>query len=256
MSTKTEALVSAAMSTLNHLGRMVGNSEHENSRIRAALTAAFSKCALLTAPAEPAPIQASALTDDQIMDIAEPFHDINGVLFDEVAFARALLASGAPAQGILGKLMDEMSQLPHLFPDGCQEPGALLRQSDVQRVLVDASKFAARLSKPTAQGTAESIDSIADELEQEAMNYEGDFADTVRGCAEALRHIATYAHAPAGRDAIRNAWEKAAQAVGERAAGHYRAGNYELQDECLQCASMLRDMKPAASHGAVEGEQK
>lgn len=33
------------------------------------------------------------------------------------------------------------------------------------------------------------IDAIADELEAEAMNYEGDFADTVKGCAEALRMI-------------------------------------------------------------------
>ncbi len=39
-----------------------------------------------------APQQAGALTDDEIMDIAEPFHDINGVLFDEVSFAREILA--------------------------------------------------------------------------------------------------------------------------------------------------------------------
>jgi hypothetical protein len=50
------------------------------------------------AEAEPAP-QQSDLSDDQIMDIAEPFHDINGVKFDEVAFARALLgrAKATPA---------------------------------------------------------------------------------------------------------------------------------------------------------------
>ena len=34
------------------------------------------------------------------------------------------------------------------------------------------------------------IEDIADELEAEALNYEGDFADTVKGCAEALREIA------------------------------------------------------------------
>jgi hypothetical protein len=47
----------------------------------------------------PAPQQSEGLSDDQIMDIAEPFHDINGVKFDEVAFARALLsrAKAAPA---------------------------------------------------------------------------------------------------------------------------------------------------------------
>jgi len=33
------------------------------------------------------------------------------------------------------------------------------------------------------------IESIADELEADATNYEGDFADTVKGCAEELRKI-------------------------------------------------------------------
>jgi hypothetical protein len=44
----------------------------------------------------------------------------------------------------------------------------------------------------------------------------------------------------------RDSMEAAAQALGERAAGHFRMDNHELQDECLQCASMIRDMKPAA----------
>lgn len=34
------------------------------------------------------------------------------------------------------------------------------------------------------------IEEIADELEAEALNYEGDFADTVKGCVEALRELA------------------------------------------------------------------
>lgn len=58
------------------------------------------------------------------------------------AAIRALPVSGHAGQPLIGKLMDEISQLPHLFPDGCKEPGALLRQSDVQRVLVAASKAA------------------------------------------------------------------------------------------------------------------
>lgn len=33
------------------------------------------------------------LTDDELMDIAEPFHDVGGVQFDEVAFARAAIAT-------------------------------------------------------------------------------------------------------------------------------------------------------------------
>lgn len=47
------------------------------------------------------------------------------------------------------------------------------------------------------------IDNIADELEAEAMNYEGDFADTVKGCAEALHHIADRA---AATSAAGQAW--------------------------------------------------
>lgn len=42
----------------------------------------------------------------------------------------------------------------------------------------------------------------------------------------------------------RAGFEAAAKAITERAAGHYRMKNYALQDELLQCASMLHDMKP------------
>jgi len=44
----------------------------------------------------------------------------------------------------------------------------------------------------------------------------------------------------------REGFEAAAKALQERAAGHFRNKNYALQDECLQCASMLHDLKPAA----------
>lgn len=43
----------------------------------------------------------------------------------------------------------------------------------------------------------------------------------------------------------RDGWNAAAKALAERAAGHFRNKNFKLQDECLQCASMLHDMKPA-----------
>lgn len=45
--------------------------------------------------------------------------------------------------------------------------------------------------KACAATTASAIESIADELEAEASNYEGDFADTVKGCAEALHKLAS-----------------------------------------------------------------
>lgn len=51
--------------------------------------------------------------------------------------------------------------------------------------------------------------------------------------------------APAQQNGKREGFEAAAKALQERAAGHYRNGDHELQDECLQCASMLHDMKPA-----------
>lgn len=41
----------------------------------------------------------------------------------------------------------------------------------------------------SVQIDVEAIHQIADELELEASSYEGDFADTVNGCADALRHL-------------------------------------------------------------------
>jgi hypothetical protein len=44
-------------------------------------------------------------------------------------------------------------------------------------------------SRDAALLAPKAIEDIADELEAEAMNYEGDFADTVNGCVEALREL-------------------------------------------------------------------
>jgi hypothetical protein len=49
-------------------------------------------------------------------------------------------------------------------------------------------------------------------------------------------------------------WNAAAKALAERAVGHYRNNDFRLQDECLQCASMLHDMKPGRA--TFEGEKK
>lgn len=54
--------------------------------------------------------------------------------------------TAAPAnQPVIGKLMDAFSALPALFPDGCQEPGALVRQGDVFKLLAAAGKAEALL---------------------------------------------------------------------------------------------------------------
>jgi len=45
----------------------------------------------------------------------------------------------------------------------------------------------------------------------------------------------------------REGFEAAAKALQERATGHFRNKNYALQDECLQCASMLHDLKPVTA---------
>lgn len=53
------------------------------------------------------------LTDDQIMDMAEPFHEIGGVKFDEVAFARHLLATTAGEQAEPAKAEETVRFCPH-----------------------------------------------------------------------------------------------------------------------------------------------
>jgi hypothetical protein len=55
-----------------------------------------------------------------------------------------------------------------------------------------AASRQAGTSAPRIYATS-NIEGIADELEAEAMNYEGDFADTVKGCVEALRELAPQA---------------------------------------------------------------
>lgn len=57
------------------------------------------------------------------------------------AFARAIKPQGMPAareQNVIGKLMDDISALPVLW--GLNEPGALLRNSDVFRVMAAAGR--------------------------------------------------------------------------------------------------------------------
>lgn len=52
-----------------------------------------------------------------------------------------------------------------------------------------AKRRATAPSRDAALLAPKAIEDIADELEAEAMNYEGDFADTVNGCVEALREL-------------------------------------------------------------------
>ncbi len=63
----------------------------------------------------------------------------------------------------------------------------------------------------------------------------------------ALARRAAQPVAPVQQNGKREGFEAAAKALQERAVGHFRNKDYKLQDECLQCASMLHDMKPAAT---------
>jgi len=65
----------------------------------------------------------------------------------------------------------------------------------------------------------------------------------------ALARRAQQAAAPGALDG----WNAAAKALAERAAGHFRNKDFELQDECLQCASMLHDLKPAGAATSAPG---
>lgn len=187
MSTKTEALVSAAMSTLNHLGRMVGNSEHENSRIRAALTAAFSKCALLTAPAEPAPILANARS----LMSEKPTRHLSA---DDLGLSTPT-AQGTAADALLDSLTDYLRrEMP---------AGTVICRPDWWAVKI--ARAIAGQSPAQATGEPASIDT---QEFRELMCHLGYWVDEDDAwndeCGAALvefinRHIA--AQAPAGRDA-------------------------------------------------------
>lgn len=59
--------------------------------------------------------------------------------------------------------------------------------------------------------------------------------------------IAAQPVAPVQENSKREGFEAAAKALQERAAGHKRDGEYELYEECLECVSMLHDLKPAAT---------
>jgi hypothetical protein len=85
----------------------------------------------------------------KVLPAAEPSHPQRRLRHGDrpteaLSFDDALAAAPVQqAQPLIGKLMDEFSALPMLFPDGCQEPGALVRHSDVFNMLVAASKLQA-----------------------------------------------------------------------------------------------------------------
>jgi len=74
--------------------------------------------------------------------------------------------------------------------------------------------------------------------------------------ALARRSLTSGAPAEPARTEL-DGWNAAAKSLAERAAGHYRNKSYDLQDECLQCAAMLHDMKPSkpVHDAAAKSEQ-
>ena len=91
-------------------------------------------------------------------------------------------------------------------------------------------------------GTLQIADGVTDD---DAVAFIEAFSPDTVSDLIALARRAAQPVAPVQQNGKREGFEAAAKALQERAAGHYRNGDDELQDECLQCASMLHDMKPA-----------
>lgn len=132
--------------------------------------------------------RSTTLTDDQIMDIAEPFHDVGGVKFDEVAFARHFLTidnvpsraakdeSSAPVEPIRNE-HGEVVMLVRRTPDGCaQEILWMERESERARARgesIDSDRFAYLLDNydraagaPSGSGMTEAYKAIIVYIDQ------------------------------------------------------------------------------------------
>jgi hypothetical protein len=93
----------------------------------------------------------------------------------------------------------------------------------------------------------EAIRQIADELELEASAYEGDFADTVNGCADALRHlIDNQAASPAS--APEAAQSEQQQAHGDDLPMHHDPALVEAYNKGFEAAHALQPAAPGEWH--------
>lgn len=154
-----------------------GNSDKQYLARKYAAAAIASQAA----PQEPAPDRAA-----QARQSATTAYALAAQVNDLAALCRRLLHAMSHASP--GNTIAKMAA-NYLVRNGLK--GDPLRTEDVLREVSAPA--------PVVAVDALAVERIADELEQEAQGYEGDFADVVNGCVDALRKLATQpAQAPAG----------------------------------------------------------
>jgi hypothetical protein len=169
-----------------------------------------------------------ALFDSSCRWLTQPqyqrlMHEQDGSLFATV-----------PAQGereALRKLCDQLDGMKRtmFLRPGTGQHYSYLVHEDVQAYVEQARAALAAQVQPVASDW-KAVEDIADELEQEAMLYEGDFADTVKGCAEALRTLALAA-APAPAQEDKQAGDVARDAMPVLTTGPWTEEDQREQDE-------------------------
>ena len=179
----------------------------------------------------------------------------------------------ATFQPIIGRLMDQISALPVLW--GLNEPGALLRNSDVFRVLTAAGReqeASAQAQEPVAKtlvgrddAYADAIEDIAHALAQELEDAALDRNDlvTVNRAKLALiaqRVLAKAGAAPMQSVAVRDDWRAAIDGLMDFAPtndgplpGMTRGGIYVRKDSVIAALSSLA--APAAQGDAKDTER-
>jgi hypothetical protein len=149
-----------------------------------------------------------------IPDTNPPRYVVAGTLADIVKLLPATEAFTVPPLTAPAPLTDELAaEVKRLHDALCfwlPQNRAGLPDAMSERIAADAYLLVGYDDMPDKQSAeelgwiaapapqqSESIDSIANELEDAAIPYEGDFADTVRSCVEGLRDLAAAKAAPA-----------------------------------------------------------
>lgn len=175
-------------------------------------------------------------------------------------------APAPQAQPLIGRLLDEFSELPVLW--GLNEPGALVRHSDVFKMLVAAGKAQAAPAVPVnaapsddewptpADLLAEHLENIAEQWTECIYDAPGEMIDIGASLRREfakldLAHLARHAQ-PTDRDAVL-----------EEAAAHITRGNEQVRsngwvdaaNERARCAAAIRALKSGSTtEGAGNGE--
>lgn len=131
----------------------------------------------------------------------------------EIADLRAALARQAQAEPV-AEVISEVVSGTALAVRGIRFIGGWARPGD-KLYLAPVAPASAQNAAQAEPVDIEAIRQIADELELEASSYEGDFADTVNGCADALRHLVDANQAIGTSIAQPDGWIAPAYVTGE-----------------------------------------